>query len=489
MVEAFESMDVQRTGIILKPNNNRVLCRPFELRDEQRVIKIIGRIMEMSDDTVAELLSQVMFEFHGRHHKAVSFFLERFEAVKDKTLTDRPLDERRQMLIGAYFSQEYSLESAALFNPSMVWHPDQSGLSKGSRRFVLSLRATGEGHISSLCFRSGIVDAESRIVVDPPTGFVTPPQVVPYPRYDKALFLRKLSELGMSDGLTDAAIRPLGDTFTMEELDAGVRAAMRQYPTRRREWDPIAKAMLALAKANYEIHCDPDGDISERVIFPYSPTEMNGIEDARWVQFTEDDGSVVYFATYTAFDGSVIFPQLIETTDFLHFRIATLNGTEARNKGMALFPRKINGYYAMLSRQDGENIYIMYSDMPHFWYTKELLLKPTYPWEFVQIGNCGSPIETEAGWLVLSHGVGHMRKYSIGAFLLDRDDPSRVIGRLRDPLLTADENERVGYVPNVVYSCGAQVHNDRLVIPYAMSDFASTFATVPLDQLLAAMEK
>jgi predicted GH43/DUF377 family glycosyl hydrolase len=480
-------MDVQRTGIILKPNNSRVLCRPFELRDSQRALKIIARIMEMSSVTVDDLLSQVMSEFHGRHQRAVNFFLERFEAVKELLLTDHPVEERRKLLIGAYFTQEYSLESAALFNPSLVWHPDQTGVPDGSRRFVLSLRATGEGHISSLCFRSGTVDKDCRIQLNQPTGFVTPPQVVPNAEYDKALFLRKLLELGMANGLSDAAIRPLGNTFTIDELDASIRTALRQQPGRRREWDPLAKAMLALAKANYEIQCDPQSDISERTIFPYSPTEMNGIEDARWVQFTDDDGAVRYYATYTAFDGNVVFPQLIETSDFLHFRITTLNGTEVRNKGMALFPRKINGLYAMLSRQDGENIFLMYSDMLHFWYTKQLLLKPTFPWEFVQIGNCGSPIETDAGWLVLSHGVGPMRKYSIGAFLLDRDDPSRVLGRLREPLLTADENERVGYVPNVVYSCGGQIHNDRLVIPYAMSDYASTFATVPLEQVLAAL--
>jgi predicted GH43/DUF377 family glycosyl hydrolase len=480
-------LEVRRTGIILRPNNSRVLCRPFEFRDSQRALKIMARVMEMPADRVEQLLSQVLGEFHGRHHRAVNFFLERFEVVKEHLLTDAPVDERRRMLIGAYFSQEYSLESAALFNPSLVWHPYQGGVPAGSRRFVLSLRATGEGHISSLCFRSGLVDASGLIVVDRPTGFVTAPQVVPNSEYDKALFLRKLSELGIADGLVEAAIHPLGDSFTIEQLQANVRIAMRQHPERRHEWDPIAKAIIALAKSNYEIQCDPEGDISERIIFPYSPTEMNGIEDARWVQFFEDDGSSHYYATYTAFDGNVIFSQLIETADFLRFKINTLNGAEIRNKGMALFPRKINGHYAMLSRQDGENMYLMYSDMLHFWDTKQMLLKPTYPWEFVQVGNCGSPIETEAGWLVLTHGVGPMRKYSIGAVLLDRIDPLRVIGRLKEPLLTADEKERAGYVPNVVYSCGGQIHNGQLIIPYAMSDYASTFATVPVDQLLAAL--
>ena len=242
-----------------------------------------------------------------------------------------------------------------------------------------------------------------------------------------------------------------------------------------------------LAKANYEIQCDPEGDISERIIFPYSPTEQNGIEDARFVLFTDEQNNSRYYATYTAFDGSVVLPQMVETDDFLRFRISTLNGPEVRNKGMAFFPRKIEGHYAMLSRQDGENLYLMYSDMLNFWYTKQLLVKPTQPWEFVQVGNCGSPIETDAGWLVLSHGVGPIRKYCIGAYLLDRSDPSRVIGRLSQPLLTPDVNEREGYVPNVVYSCGAAVHNGQLIIPYAMADYATAFATVPLQQVLEAM--
>jgi predicted GH43/DUF377 family glycosyl hydrolase len=279
----------------------------------------------------------------------------------------------------------------------------------------------------------------------------------------------------------------LDDSFTIGHLDESIRFVLRQHRARRQEWEPLAKAVFALAKANYEIQYDPDSDVSERIIFPYSPTEISGIEDARFVQFIDDDGQQRYFATYTAFDGNVVFPQLVETTDFLRFRIGTLNGPEVRNKGMALFPRKINGYYAMLSRQDGENLYLMYSDMLHFWYTKQVILKPTSPWEFVQVGNCGSPLETDAGWLVLTHGVGPMRKYSIGALLLDRDDPTRVIGRLRQPLLAPNENERAGYVPNVVYSCGGLVHQGHLIIPYAMSDYATTFATVPLKEVLDTM--
>ena len=280
----------------------------------------------------------------------------------------------------------------------------------------------------------------------------------------------------------------LDERFNISQLEDAVRRVLRQFRAKQAEWEPVSKGVIALAKSNYESIYEPDQSLSERCIFPYSPTETNGIEDARFVQFCEDDGSIRYYATYTAFDGKIVLPQLLETDDFLHFRISTLNGPEVRNKGFALFPRKIGGHYAMLSRQDGENIFLMYSDMLHFWYSKELILKPTFPWEYVQLGNCGSPIETEAGWLVLSHGVGPMRKYSIGAFLLDLENPAKVIGRTSEPLLSPNENEREGYVPNVVYSCGAALHGRELIIPYAMADYASSFATVSVDDVLAAMK-
>ena len=480
-------MDIKRTGVILKPNNARVLFRPFELMDQQRVMKIMARVMELSDEQVDAQVSIVMTEFHGRHHRLQQFFLNRFEALREQMITDRVLSENRRLLIGSYFTQEYALESAALFNPSLIWHPDQSGVAPDSKRFILSLRATGEGHISSIAFRSGTVDAQGNIALDKPTGFVTAPAVTPTFEYEKTLFVRKLVELGIANGFVELVFGALDDRFTMADLDTSLRFVLRQNRTKLQDWTPLSKAILALAKANYEIEYGPDTDVSERIIFPYSPAETNGIEDARFVEFHDDDGSRRYYATYTAFDGSVVLPQLVETEDFLRFRISTLNGPEVRNKGMALFPRKIGGNYAMISRQDGENMYLMYSDMLHFWYSKMPLLKPTYAWEFVQVGNCGSPIETDAGWLLITHGVGPMRKYSIGAVLLDRDDPSKVLGRLAQPLLGPDENERAGYVPNVVYGCGAAVHAGRLIIPYAMSDFASTFATVPLADVLGAM--
>ncbi len=478
---------VRRTGIVLKPNNSRVVIRPFEPTNGNRKERIIARIMSLSEQEVECLLEGVMREFRNRHQRTLDVFLHRFEQVKHHLLTNQHLTENRRMLIGSYFTQEYALESAALFNPSMVWHPDQSGLAPDARRILLSLRATGEGHISSITFRSGTVDAASRIRMDEPTRFVTAPELVPNTLYDKNLFFRKLVELGVDGPFANLVLSTLNERFTLGELQAAIRTASHQTRPHRHEHDSIIQGMLTLAKSNYEISYSIDQNISERVVFPSSPTEANGIEDARFVQFHEDDGSIRYYATYTAFDGKVVLPQILETDDFLHFKISTLNGPEVSNKGFALFPRKVNGLYAMLSRQDNENIYLMYSDMLHFWYTKEMIAKPTYSWEFVQLGNCGSPIETEAGWLVLTHGVGPMRKYALGAFLLDRDEPSCVIGRLDVPLLEPDANEREGYVPNVVYSCGALLHNRELIIPYAMSDFASTFATVSLDEVLAAM--
>ena len=480
-------MEVTRTGVLLRPNNARVLYRPFEPPQSQRAMRIIGRVMALDEQEVERLLGHVLSEFHGRHQRLVSFFGERFESVRHHLLTDQPLSNARQLLIGSYFTQEYALESSALFNPSIVLHPDQSDLGPGMARFILSLRATGEGHVSSVGFRSGTIDAEGTITLVSPTGYVTAPRAVASAAYDKPLFLRKLAELGIVDGLTDPLFAGLGEQFTLHDLDKALSITSRQQRIRRREWEPLAAAIVALAQANYEIECDPTSDISERVIFPYSPAETNGIEDARFVRFTDDDGSIRYCATYTAYDGSVTLPQFVETDDFVRFRVSTLNGPEIANKGMALFPRRIRGSYVMLSRQDGENMYLMETDMLHFWHTRRLILRPTQPWEYVQIGNCGSPIETPAGWLVLTHGVGAMRKYSIGAVLLDLDDPSRVIGRLAEPLLSANENERVGYVPNVVYSCGGMVHEGLLVIPYSMSDYATSFATVPLADVLAAL--
>ena len=480
---------VNRIGPLLKPNAGRIMLRPFGPADPARVTNIIGRLLSLPEAEVEALLVKVMAGFRGRHQDLEGACLERFDRLRSALFSDAPLSQARTLLIGAYFSLEYSVESAALFNPSMIWHPDQSGLDPGCRRFILSLRAIGEGHLSSITFRSGVIDGQCRIHMDPSSPFITAPRIEADPYYEKPLFHRKLREMGHCDAFAEAVLATLEERFTLRELRKGV-ATQKAAQRGRRSAEPFPDkhAILSLAESNYEALFDPGAPLSERIIFPHSPSELNGIEDARWVAFQDEDAAPEYIATYTAYDGRVILPQLVTTHDFLSFKISTLNGPQVQNKGMALFPRRIGGHFAMLSRQDGENIHLMFSDALHFWYTRQVVMKPRYPWEFVQLGNCGSPIETPEGWLVLSHGVGAMRTYSLGAFLLDLEDPSQVIGRLREPLLSPDTQEREGYVPNVLYSCGGQIHGENLVIPYAMSDWASGFALVNLRELLAELK-
>jgi predicted GH43/DUF377 family glycosyl hydrolase len=325
--------------------------------------------------------------------------------------------------------------------------------------------------------------------MDLPSRYSLEPMQVPNSKFEKPLFQRKLQELRLMGEFNGAVLNGLPDAFTMEELRLSIGRAVDRLPEGERETTKtVARETMMLAQSNYEVQFAPESGLSERVLFPVTPSQSNGIEDARFVLFQQEDGARTYYATYTAYDGKMILPQFLETSDFLRFKFITLNGPAVENKGMALFPRKIKGLYAMLGRQDAENIYVMFSDHLHFWNSMQLIVEPKFPWEFIQLGNCGSPIETAAGWLVISHGVGPMRKYCIGAFLLDRDDPTKVIGRLPEPLIKPNANERDGYVPNVVYSCGSLVHGGQLVIPYGISDYATTFATLPLDQVLAAME-
>ena len=482
-------MHIKRTATILKPDQSRVLLRPFSPGGPERVAGIVARIMSLPEDRVGELVSEVSAGFSQRHQHIRSLFLERFEQVRESLVAVEKISEQRRLLIGSYFLAEYSLESAALFNPSIVPHPDQTGLPAGALRFILSLRATGEGHISSITFRTGIIHRNHRIQIMPATGFITEPRQIPNPLYEKALFGRKLSELGLAGEFTRRVMNKLGESFALEDLRTRLQDEQFRLPDGISQEDhEIAQGIWMLARSNYEVQFRPEQPLAERILFPATPSQRNGIEDARFVRFRNGDGDHIYYATFTAFDGRVVMPELVETSDFFNFRFITLNGPAAENKGMALFPRKIGGRFAMLSRQDNENIYLMFSDNVHFWNERSVLLKPVFPWELVQIGNCGSPIETDAGWLVLSHGVGPMREYSIGAFLLDHDDPAKVIGRLREPLLKPNHDEREGYVPNVVYTCGALVHNRKLIIPYGLADHATGFATVPLTEVLAAME-
>ena len=395
-------------------------------------------------------------------------------------------NDTKKLLIGAYFTSEYSIESAAFFNPSMVEDPDQTGLQEGQKRIIISFRATGEGHISSIVFRGAILNRDNQIEVLPSGYLVDEAETIRNHVYQKDSFFQKLKEMHADAIVSELVMEKLRFEFDYNELHNAVDSVISEYNPGYSD-KKILQTINWLADSHYTISFSLDTAISERVIFPIAAAESNGIEDARFVKFTENDGTIKYYATYTAYNGFSILPKLIETKDFYHFKIMPLHGENAQNKGMALFPRKINGRYAMLSRIDGVNNYIMFSDDINLWDDAIKILEPRFPWEFIQVGNCGSPIETDYGWLVITHGVGTMRKYCLGATLLDLDDPTKVIGQLSEPMITPNEEEREGYVPNVVYSCGSIINNNELVIPYAMSDTASTVATVPLDELFSRL--
>jgi predicted GH43/DUF377 family glycosyl hydrolase len=425
---------LNRQALYLRPDPARVVVRPFRPATEPRDLNpidktranhIVDRVLALDPEMAANQLADVLENFEGRHRNLLETFEARADEMDDAFATHAVFTKVQRQLIGAYFMHEYSFEASALFNPSIVSHPDQSGAPEGGRRFILSLRAVGEGHVSSLTFRSGSIAADGRVTVDPTARLASIPRV------------------------RNRISGPDGD---------GV-----------------------------EVIFKPDEHISERVIFPVTESQSNGIEDARFVEF--DDGRrKTFYATFTAYSGKAIRSELIETTDFVSFRMLPLKGADARNKGMALFPRRIDGKYAMIGRQDNENLYLIYSDDLYSWDGGLVILKPQFPWEFVQIGNCGSPIELDNGWLLLTHGVGPVRKYSIGAVLLDKKDPSKVLARSREPLVRPDPSEREGYVPNVVYTCGAIRHNDQIILPYAVSDTFSNFATIKIAALMQAME-
>lgn len=425
---------LNRQALYLRPDPARVVVRPFKPATEPRDLNptdkaranhIVDRVLALDPATAASQLADVLENFQGRHRNLLETFEARADEMEGAFDTHASFSKMQRRLVGAYFLHEYSFEASALFNPSIVSHPDQSGAPEGGRRFILSLRAVGEGHVSSLTFRSGSIAPGGSVTVDPTARLASVPKV------------------------RSRVTGPDGDTV--------------------------------------EVSFSPDEDISERVIFPITDSQSNGIEDARFVEFA-DGGRKTFYATYTAYSGKAIRSELIETADFISFRLSPLRGAAARNKGMALFPRRFDGKYAMIGRQDNENLYLIYSDDLYSWDGGVAFLKPRFPWEFVQIGNCGSPIELDEGWLLLTHGVGPIRKYSIGAVLLDKDDPSKVLARSREPLVRPEPSEREGYVPNVVYTCGAMRHNDLVILPYAVSDTFSNFATIKIAALLRSME-
>jgi len=478
---------VKRRSTLLNAESARVITRLHIPGDKARTKVLINRVAKLSDEDVAYLLDVVIQDFSGRHRNFREALQRNFNQIAEHVPKRISLSSEQQLLLGAYFTAEYSVEAAALFNPSIVPHPDQKGVAKGSRRFVMSFRATGEGHLSSIEFRSGMIDENHDIYFDPISQYVATPEMHTDPVYHRVHFRRKLEEMGASDRVTNKLLKGLGETFTFSQLESKIKKLL-STKFRLKDKRHAIDTVLWLARSNYEVIFRPDEQISERVIFPVSENESAGIEDARFVRFVDDDKSVNYYATYTAYNGFDILPQILETTDFLTFKMHTLSGAAAQNKGMALFPRKINGKFVMLSRQDGVNNYIMFSDSIRFWDEAQLLQEPVHPLEFVQVGNCGSPVETSEGWLALFHGVGPMRRYSVWAELLDLDDPAQVIGRLREPILTPDEHERDGYVPNVVYTCGSMLHGDTLIIPYGIADQRCRVATVSVSELLSRLK-
>lgn len=477
---------IKRKKIRIDRDPSRVITRAHIPGNLLRITKIINRVLSLSENGAKLLLDSVIDNFADRHKNIQEQLLLNFDKVSEYLPPNTVVSSSKKTLIGAYFTMEYSIESAALFNPSMVPHPNQNGVAEGSLRFIMSLRATGEGHISSIVFHSGVIDKSSSIEFNNVSNFVQTPTISHDPFYNNQLFKLQLKEMNAWDNTSKRVLDQLPEVFTFEELKV-ILHVLHINP----EFESDNKTITIinwLANSNYKIRFDEKTKLSERVVFPVSENESKGIEDARFVKFLDEKGEATYYGTYTAYNGITILSQLIETKDFITFNIHTLNGKAIQNKGMALFPRKINGKYVMLSRQDGENNYIMYSDNILFWQSAQIIQEPKHPWEFIQLGNCGSPIEINEGWLVLTHGVGPMRQYSIGAILLDLENPSKIIGYLEDPLLAPNEEERDGYVPNVTYSCGGLVHNNKLIIPYAMSDISSGIATIAVKDLLSCMK-
>lgn len=477
----------RRKSIVMNAKIGRVITRPYLPSGEERIRKIIKRVLSLDENEACTILETVLQDFSHRHRYFRESLGRNFELVAGFVPDVDQVSKQRRLLIGAYFTAEYSVEAAALFNPSIVQVPNQEADPEGSCRFVMSFRATGEGHISSIEFRSGIIDTNNDIYFDPLSDYVDTPEIHPNPSYDRHQFRLKLQEMGASNQVTQWLLSELADKFTFNDLQGKITELRSvDHFTQQEKADGIDMAMW-LAQSNYQIFFQKDRPVSERVIFPVSESERKGIEDARFVRFVDDEGMVIYYATYTAYNGETILPHLIQTCDFLSFKITTLNGIQAQDKGMALFPRKIRGKYTMLSRQGGENNMIMFSDNLYFWEKAQILQKPAFPYEFIQMGNCGSPIETPEGWLVVTHGVGPLRTYSLGIELLDLEDPTRIISRIDEPILVPNEHDREGYVPNVVYSCGALIYQDELIIPYASGDQRCGIATLQVPQLMARL--
>lgn len=479
---------VTRSDVHLRPDPARVIARLFVpghellVNTQSRATGVLARILALSETVVTQTLETTRERYSHRHRDFAHVLACHYSQIEHRVPGAESLSDDRRNLIGAWFTHEYSIEGAALFNPSAVLHPDQSGLQPGQCRFIISLRAVGEGHVSAVEFRSGVLGPGKQLHLDAASRFVETGRTSPA-THDRDLFGAKLAEHGADPESASYIVRDLPKQFDETELDHVLSGLAGQSVTRHggRHADDLARK---IAQCSYEVAFPLVTSLSERVLWPQAPSESHGMEDVRIVRFVGPDDAVSYRATYTAYDGAQITPQLITTSDFATFRVSQLAGPAAKNKGMALFPRMIDGRYVALSRWDRENSAVAWSDDGKYWKDPQTLHKPVQPWELIQTGNCGPPIETDAGWLVLTHGVGPMREYALGALLLDLDDPVRVIGEMDTPLLQARDDEREGYVPNVLYSCGALLHEDTLLLPYGASDATVRFAFVDVPALL-----
>lgn len=479
---------VRRTGVTVRPDPTRVVATLFlpgqELlaSGESRSSAVLGRVLGLTDAEADAELDVLSTGFSGRHRGLDATWDAHFSLMRHRLAGAAHLTPARRRLVGAYFTQEYAVEGAALLNPSMVSHPDQDGLAAGSTRFVMTVRAVGDGHLSSMGLRTGVIDAHDEVALDPAPSVGVLPVTRPV-AYSRDAFEHGLDDLDGGRANADFVLGTLAPAFDRRDLDRALDELRDQRLTRGAAVRTVDR-LQRIADSAYQVEFPADSALCERVLMPHGPSESRGIEDVRIACFTDSGGDVEYLAGYTAFDGRDVSMQLLRTRDFTRFSSTPLSGPGARNKGLALFPRRVGGRYLALSRADREsNSVTTSSDLLH-WGEPVVVQRPEQPWELVHLGNCGPPIETDRGWVVLTHGVGPMRSYGIGALLLDLDDPTRVLGRLARPLLTPTADERSGYVPNVVYSCGAMLHGRTLVVPYGCSDSFVRIALVDLDALL-----
>jgi predicted GH43/DUF377 family glycosyl hydrolase len=479
----MQNIKVNRRETRFSSDPSRIINKFYYPGNKRRAKNIINRVLNLSDESVTNLLEEILYNFAHRHQNLKEVFKRNYQNVEMLIPNQKQLSGARKLLIGSYFTHEYSVEAAGFFNPCMVVHPDQRMIKKGELRFILSFRATGEGHVSSIEFRSGKLDKYNNMFMEPALHHCETPEISMQKFYEKKFFVKKLKQLAMENNITKKIFKKLSAKFSFVELQNKIEDLKKKY-TQTYTLRETVNIVYFLARSSHERHFRPESDISERVLFPVSKEAIKGLEDARFVRFCENNGEYTYYATYTAYNGFEILPMMLKTTDFLSFQFCPMAGKAVKDKGLAMFPRKIDGKYFMISRIDGENMYLMKSDSIDFWDKADLFQKPKYPWEFFQIGNCGSPLETNEGWLLLTHGVGPMRTYCIGVELLDAKNPAKIIAQLPEPILMPLPIEREGYVPNVVYSCGGMIHNNELVLPFAISDSSCGVATINIDELM-----